>query len=202
MSSPCRALSSIMRTIEYLQSHKTSRRIFHTYSRNKLIIGTRKYGALHANLITMYHKINLKSHRKKQRALGSVGLVGGPASGVSPLLPLLALDRVIQFACFTALGGESLQVALLPGLHTPGTSRVLSHELPGLGDRREPSARASWGGTIWGTGVNPDWPSRCWVSRVVFLCGFVPWFCEGPPRTTGLHPKRLQLSSPKLRPRS
>ena len=65
--------------------------------------------------------------------------------------------------------------------------RVLSHELPGLGDRREPNARASWGGTIWGTGVNPDWPSRCWVSRccsfVVLFLGFVKG-PQGPPVCT------------------
>ena len=80
-----------------------------------------------------------------------------------------------------------MQVALLPGVHTPRTSRVLSHELPGLGDRREPSVPSSWGGTIWGTGVNPDWPSSCWVSRccsfVVLFLGFVKG-PQGPPVCT------------------
>ena len=105
--------------------------------------------ALHFLVVGGGHLVQESSQANTEnRGLWVRGLGWGSASGVSPLLPLLALDRVIQFACFTALGGESLQVALLPGLHTPGTSRVLSHELPGLGDRPEPSARASWGGTI------------------------------------------------------
>ena len=95
------------------------------------------------------------------------------ASGVFPLLPFVGCGSCDSVCLLSTLGDESLQVALLPGLHTPRTSRVLSHELSGLGDRREPSVPSSWGGTIWGTGVNPDWPSRCWVSR---CCSFVVLF--------------------------
>ena len=72
MWSLCRVPSWITRTIEYQQSLKTNRRTWHTCSQNRLrITGTRKCGALHANWITMYHKINWKCRTLTTRGAAS-----------------------------------------------------------------------------------------------------------------------------------
>lgn len=71
MWSLCRALCWITRTIEYQQSHKTSRRTCPTCSRSRRITGTRKCGAPPANSIKMYHKINWKSQTLTTRGAAS-----------------------------------------------------------------------------------------------------------------------------------